>query len=154
MIRKLISKFNRSLAERMVSPRRKHQVPVKVWFEPEKSSGRLKQSTENLYISGETHDLSSSGIGFLVSSIRIKEFYLVGENRVLNAEIDLSGAKLRMKIIGQRYEQVGIHISTSRYLIGASICQMEEADREVYEHFLRHGDASKKGSLALGIDKT
>lgn len=154
MIRKLISKFNRSIAERMVAPRRKHQVPVKVWFEPEKGSGRLKQSTENLYISGETHDLSSSGIGFLVSSIRIKEFYLVGENRVLNAEIDLPGAKVRMKIIGQRYEQVGIHISTSRYLIGASICQIEEADREVYEHFLQHGDARKKGSLALGIDKT
>lgn len=154
MIRKLISKFNRSLAERMVAPRRKHQVPVKVWFEPEKAIGRLKQSTENLFMSGETHDLSQSGIGFLVSSIRIKENYLVGENRILNAEIDLPGAKVRMQIIGQRYEQVGIHVSTSRYLIGASICQMEEADREVYEHFLRYGDASKKGSLALGIDKT
>jgi hypothetical protein len=138
----------------MVAPRRKHQVPVKVWYEPEKSNGRLKQSTENLFMSGETHDLSTSGIGFLVSSIRIKENYLVGENRVLNAEIDLPGAKVRMQIIGRRYEQVGIHVSSSRYLIGASICQIQEADREVYEHFLQFGDARKKGSLALGIDKT
>lgn len=152
MIRKLISRFNRSFAERMVAPRRKHQVPVKVWFEPEK--GRLKQATENLFISGETCDLSATGIGFLVSSVRIKENYLVGQNRVLNVELDLPGAKVRMQVVGQRYEQVGIHISTSRYLIGANICQMEEADREVYEHFIQHGDARKKGSLALGIDKT
>jgi c-di-GMP-binding flagellar brake protein YcgR len=138
----------------MVAPRRKHQVPVKIWFEPEKNTGKLKNSTENLFMSGETADISATGIGFLVSSIRIKENYLVGQNRVLNAELDLSGAKVRMKIIGHRYEQVGIHISTSLYLIGASICQMEEADREVYQHFIQHGDARKKGSLALGIDKT
>lgn len=154
MIRKLISKFNRSLSERMVAPRRKHQVPVKVWFEPEKAPGRLKQSTENLYISGETYDLSTNGISFLISSIRLKENYLVGENRVLNVEIDLPGAKVRMQVIGRRYEQVGANISASRYLIGASICEMEESDREVYEHFLQHGDARKKGSLALGVNKT
>jgi hypothetical protein len=154
MIRKLISKFNRSLAERMVAPRRKHQVPVKVWFEPEKKTGRLKQSTENLFICGETNDLSASGIGFLVSSIRLKENYLIGENRVLNVEIDLPGAKVRMQVVGQRYEQIGTNISASRYLIGASICEMDESVREVYEHFLQHGDARKKGSLALGVNKT
>jgi hypothetical protein len=154
MIRKLISRFNRSFAERMVATRRKHQVPVKIWFEPEKGAGKLKQSAENLFMSGETQDLSATGVGFLVSSIRLKENYLVGQNRVLNVELDLPGAKVRMQVIGQRYEQVGIHIYTSRYLIGASICQMEEADREVYEHFIQHGDARKKGSLALGIDKT
>ena len=73
---------------------------------------------------------------------------------MLNVELDFPCAKVLMQVVGQRYEQVGPHVSTSRYLIGASICEMDEADREVYEHFLQHGDARGKGSLALGIDKT
>lgn len=104
-------------------------------------------------ILGETKDMSRSGIGFIVSAIRIRENYLVGQERVLNAEMDLPGGKVQMQIVGTRYEQVGQHISTARYLVGARITQMTKEDREVYEYFLRHGDKRKKGSLALGIDK-
>lgn len=154
MIRKLISKFNRRLAERMVAERRKHSIPIKVWFEPDKATGKLKLPIEKLLVLGETKDLSSSGIAFIVSSIRIKENYLVGEGRILNAEIDLPTGKVQMQIVGQRYEQVGLHISTARYLIGAKITEISEEDREIYEHFLRHGDKRGKASLALGVDKT
>lgn len=154
MIRRLISKFNRSLAARMVAVRRKHEAPIKVWFEPERATGKLKYSTGIVSISGETKDLSSSGIGFVVSSIRIKENYLVGENRTLNVEIDLPQGKVQMQVVGQRYEQVGIHISASRYMIGAQIVKITDEDREIYEHFLQHGDERRKTSLALGVDKT
>ena len=154
MIRKLISKFNRRLAERMVAERRNHSIPIKVWFEPDKATGKLKLPIEKLLVLGETKDLSSSGIAFIVSSIRIKENYLVGEQRALNAEIDLPTGKVQMQIVGQRYEQVGLHISTARYLIGAKITEISEEDREIYEHFLRHGDKRGKASLALGVDKT
>ncbi|MDQ3131965.1 MAG: PilZ domain-containing protein [Acidobacteriota bacterium] len=154
MIRKLISRFNKSFAERMVAERRRHSVPIKVWFEPDKTTGKLKLPIEKLTISGETKDLSVSGIAFIVSSIRIKENYLVGEGCTLNAEIDFPTGKVRMQIVGQRYEQVGQHISTARYLIGAQIIQISEEDREVYDHFLRYGDERKKGSLAFGVDKT
>jgi hypothetical protein len=153
MIRKLISRFNRSFAERMVATRRKHQVPVKIWFEPEKGAGKLKQSAENLFMSGETQDLSATGVGFLVSSIRLKENYLVGAKSCPQCRTRLPGAKVRMQVIGQDTNRSDSHLHVA-YLIGASICQMEEADREVYEHFIQHGDARKKGSLALGVDKT
>ena len=153
MIRKLISKFNRSLAERMVAERYKHSLPIKIWFEPDKATGKL-MPVEKLSVLGETKDLSSSGIGFIVSSIRIKENYLVGEQRLLNAEIDFPTGKVRMQVVGQRYEQVGLHVSTARYLIGAKIVQISEDDREAYEHFLHHGNKRGKASLALGVDKT
>lgn len=153
MIRKLVAKFNRSITERVVSPRKKHEVPIKIWFEPEKNTGRLKMPVENLVIMGETKDLSRSGIAFVVPSIRIHENYLVGEERTLNAELDLPDGKVRMQIVGRRYEQVGEHISTSRYLVGAQIKQMSKDDYEAYNHFLRFGDKRKKGSLELGIDK-
>lgn len=108
---------------------------------------------ENLSIAGETKDVSETGIAFIVSSIRIKETYLVGEGRTLNAELDLPGGKVRMQIIGQRYEQVGEHISTARFLIGAKITKMSEDDRELYSDFLRYGKKYMKQKFALGIDK-
>ncbi len=108
---------------------------------------------ENLVITGETKDMSRSGVGFIVSAIRIHENYLVGGGRILNAELDLPGGKIQMQIVGMRYEEVGQHISTARFLVGAKITQMSDENREIYEYFLRHGNKRKKGSFALGIDK-
>lgn len=154
MIRKLISKFNKSLARRVVSARHNYEVPIKIWIEPDRNTGRLQMSVENLSISGETNDLSETGIAFIVSSVRIRETYLVGEGRVLNAELDLPDGKVKMQIVGQRYEQVGQHISTAKFLIGAKIVKISAEDREIYAHFLQYGKKRKKGSLALGIDRS
>lgn len=154
MIRKLFAKINRTLAERVISPRKNFHVPIRVWFEPDGKTGQLKVSTGSLSMMGETNDLSSSGIGFIVSSIRIKENYLVGEGRALNVELDVPGEKVRMRVVGERYEQVGQHISTAKYLIGARIVHISEEAREAYEHFLRYGKKNQNGSLALGIDKS
>jgi hypothetical protein len=155
MIRKLVSKFSKTINERVVSPRKKYEVPIKIWFEPDRATGKLKLPVENVVtITGETKDLSRSGIGFIMSAIRIQENYLVGGGRTLNAELDLPNGKVQMKIVGTRYEEVGQHISTARFLIGAKITEMSEENREAYEYFLRHGDKLKKGSFALGIDKS
>jgi hypothetical protein len=153
MIRKWVAKLNRSFAESVVSPRKGIAVPIKIWFEPDRNTGRLSQSPENLVILGETADLSKSGIAFIVASIRIKENYLVGEGRTLNAELELPEGKVRMQIVGRRYEQVGAHISTARFLVGAEITRMDENDRESYNDFLKFGNRRKRRSLELGIDK-
>lgn len=154
MIRKLFARLNRSLAESVIAPRKKLHVPIRVWFEPDRNTGKLARPIENLSMAGETADLSSTGVGFIVSSIRIKENYLVGEARLLNIELDLPTGKVRMQVIGRRYEQVGQHVSTARYLIGASISKISDEDKEVYEHFLRYGNKRKKGALALGVDES
>ena len=152
MIRKWVAKLNKSIAGSVVSTRKGIAVPVKIWFEPDRSTGRL-MPIENLVITGETSDLSRSGIGFIVASIRIRENYLVGEGRTLNAELDLPGGKVVMQIVGRRYEQVGEHISTARYLVGAEITKMSDGDRESYNDFLKFGSKRKRRSLELGIDK-
>ncbi|MBK7705786.1 MAG: hypothetical protein IPN69_24440 [Acidobacteria bacterium] len=152
MIRKWVAKLNKSIAGSVVSTRKGIAVPVKIWFEPDRNTGRL-MPIENLVITGETSDLSRSGIAFIVASIRIHENYLVGEGRTLNAELDLPGGKVRMQIIGRRYEQVGEHVSTARYLVGAEITKMSDGDRESYNDFLKFGNKRKRRSLELGIDK-
>lgn len=153
MLRNLIAKFNRSMAERVASVRHKRAVSIKLSFEPNGDTERLHAPPKIVFVLGETADLSHSGIAFIVSSIRIKENYLVGEGRVLNAELDLPDGKVLMKIIGQRYEPIGEHISTARYLVGASIIQMTDENRKAYDDFLRYTDKKgNTGSLKFGID--
>ena len=161
MIRKLIQRFNRSMSERISPMRLKYEFPIKIWFEPDEAickTARLKTpAEENLFIWGETQDLSRSGIAFLVPSIRIRENYLVGANRLLVAELDLPNGRAQMRLLGKRYEQIGEHLSVARYLIGASIERITPENLEIYDYFLKHGKPAKAasgGGLKLGIDKS
>ncbi len=153
MIRKWASLFTRSVNKRVVSRRRPLHVPIKLSFEPEKNTGGLVLPPSNLSTRGETHDLSSSGIAFVVSSIRIQQYYLVGEGRTLKAELTLPAGKIEMQLLGVRYEQIGEHISTTQYLVGASITDMTDADRELYRDFLT--TRPRKGrALEFGVNKS
>jgi hypothetical protein len=139
----------------MVSARRRHTALVKVWFDPDVVSEREMELAKASCIIGETVDISRTGIGFIVPSIRLKEKYLVGQERKLNMEIDLPTGKVCLKAIGCRYEKVGIHISTERFLVGAHILTLTGEDKENYELFLRNGNRRAKpaaASLELGID--
>lgn len=152
MIRKWTSRFRKSIDKRAVSRRREINMPITITFEPDKNTGSLQKPISELSIRGETRDLSDSGIGFVVSSIRINEFYLVGEGRLLNAEIGLPGGKVKMQLVGQRYKQVGQHVSASEYLVGAKIMKMTDGDRKIYTEFLKK-KRIKGGTLELGIDE-
>jgi hypothetical protein len=154
MLRELINKFNRSLSERMVSARRSHRAPMKVWFEPEINNEHSREQARAACIFGETVDISRTGIAFLVPSIRVKEKYLVGHERELNVEIDLPTGKVCMLVLGKRYEKVGVHISTERFLVGAHIISLAGEDRENYELFLKNGTrrAAKGTAVQLRAD--
>lgn len=144
------------MSERSAPRRHEYQMPVSISFEPHKTTGN-SGAAQCLSIRGKTKDLSNSGIAFIVPSIRVREYYLVGENRTLNAELTLPDGKIKMQLIGQRYEQLGDeHTSATNYLIGANIVEMNEDDRKIYENFLRTGNKSelKTAKLQLGIDKS
>ncbi len=155
MIRNFIAKITKKISERRDNPRYKHQIPIKVWFEAEKKTGKSQTPAENLFVCGETLDLSVTGISFTVPSIRIRETYLVGENRPLCAELDLPGGKMKIQIVGRRYEQIGEHLSVSRYFIGAKILQIQPENTEAYKYFLHYGkkDSLKTASLHLETDE-
>jgi hypothetical protein len=155
MLRKLISKFNRSLTESMVSSRRRHTAPVKIWIEPDINSERARELSRSSCVLGETYDISRTGIAFIVPSIRLKEKYLVGHELTLNVEMELPTGKVHMQVMGKRYEKVGMHISTEKFLVGANILSLLGTDKEIYETFLRRGHRGTPrttGSLELGID--
>lgn len=140
MIREFFARFNKTVVKQVVSSRYPFEVPIKLTFERDNKIGGLKTPPVSLCISGETKDLSQSGISFTVSAIRLQENYLVGEDRVLNAELDLPNGKVSMKIVGRRYEQLGETNSAGKFLIGAKIEQMPPEHQEFYENFLRNGN--------------
>jgi hypothetical protein len=155
MIRELMTKLSGVLERNTHSIRRKCDAPIRISFEPVRTTGNLHTTLEGLSISGEAADVSKTGIAFIVGAIRVKEFYLVGQDRKLLVELDLPGRKIKMKVIGRRYEKVGIHVSAERYLIGAEIVEMEESHRQAYERFLRFGSKraqSTSPSLEMGMD--
>ena len=156
MLRELASRFSVSLVQRRASVRKKFQSPVKITFAPEKNPHNLTStSCDNLFLSGEMVDISETGIAFIVASIRIQEKYLVGQERVLKVEIDVAGKKIHMKVLGVRYERVGIHDSTERYVVGAHITEMSPEDRQRYEYILKNGQkllrATGVPSLEMGV---
>lgn len=155
MIRELINRFNRTLRGQMVPARRHHKAPVKIWFDPEINSERAREAARSACILGETEDISRTGIGFVVPVIRLKEKYLVGQDRPLNVEIDLPNGKVYLRALGCRYEKVGVHISVERFLVGANITSLDGADKETYETFLKYGNRRMKNSsrtVELGVD--
>jgi hypothetical protein len=144
MIRKVLSKLSRFSAKRAAPFRRSVQAPIKVSFAPHITPGIHTSSIDNSFLSGETTDMSRCGIGFVVSAIRIKENYLVGHDRKLIAEIELPNGKVKMTVLGKRYEKVGLHLSTERFMIGAEVIEMSAHDREVFEHFIKFGPTKQK----------
>lgn len=154
MIRKLLAKFSQSLSGKMVSSRRRHTAPIKVWFEPERNTERLRELAKSACILGETVDISRTGIAFLVSSIRLQEKYLVGQERGLNIEIDLPNGRVHLQAIGRRYEKVGMHTSAEGFLVGAHILKIDINDEKAFLQFLTNRSRSRKaaGNLELGID--
>jgi len=153
MIRKLIWNFKKSISERAAPRRYNLQIPIIVSFEASKNTGKKNAETTNLLVRGETKDLSCSGMAFTVPSIRLKEYYLVGENRTLDAELNLPGGKIKMQIVGQRYEQLNDeHSSTTSYLIGASIVEIAEDERKIYEEFLRSGGKTELNAATLKLE--
>ena len=152
MIREWASKFRKSVSKRVVSRRRDFQVPIKITIEPDRHTGSLRMPESSNSISGETKDLSMTGIAFVVSSIRVQESYLVGEGRLLNAELNLPNGKIQIKLVGQRYKQIGKHVSTTKYLVGAEIVRMSDRDKALYKEFLKDKKL-QTGTFELSTDE-
>jgi len=148
MLREIATRFTRAMAERRVAPRKKVSVAVRVRLAPSLGSAGHTKISEKVVLSGSTLDISSSGVGMILPSIRINENYLVGqEDRLLIVEMDIHDRTIVMKVIGRRYEEVGEHLSVKRFLVGAEIVDMTATDRVAYDYFLSN---ARKLSKKMG----
>jgi len=150
LIRRIATRVTQTLAVRRAAVRKKIQVPVIVSVEPDRNGAKQEADSTGPTLSGVTRDISACGIGFVASAIRINEKYLVGQERILRVEMQIPGRPIRMKVVGRRYEEVGIHMSTERFMIGAEIVEMTEGDRRAYERFIQNAE---KYAKKMGADE-
>lgn len=154
MLRRLFSKLSSSLEGSYGAPRQSVQVPIRISLEPRRGTGALEAPGRVESVFGVTNNVSRSGIAFLVPSIRIRENYLVGEGRILNAELDLPNGRVKLKCVGKRYERLEAAGGCTKYFIAAEIVGMAADQRSMFEVFV---DGPKKvnaaGALSLGADK-
>ena len=97
----------------------------------------LNGSRRRASISGHTADVSTTGLGLVVPAIRIGEHYLVGENRRLRIELELPGGPVALQGVSVRYERLDESGTENGYLIGVSIAEMNERDRDHYVEYVK-----------------
>lgn len=154
MLREFIQKFNKSVAKR-VNLRKELSVPIAISIVQDRETGGLQMPVPKQTISGETLDLSDSGILFSLSAIRLGNYYLAGEGRTLKAELSLPNGKIEMYLIGTRYEQnLDIHNSVAQFQIGAKIVEISDEDRAIYSDFIKHGAKSAGEILQFNPEKS
>ena len=147
LIRRLVARLHCLIINRRAAPRLEAHFPITVVIPAAKSANANLLNREILSMTGETKDLSEAGIAFFVSSIRLREHYLVGEERPLIVELDLPEGRIKMKIVGVRYERETRNTPELKYLVGARISNMLPAEREIYRRFLRGKGDWKKDSI-------
>jgi PilZ domain len=97
----------------------------------------MNGSRSRASISGHTADVSTTGLGLVVPAIRIGEHYLVGENRRLRIELELPGGPIALQGVSVRYERLEEEGTENGYLIGVSIAEMNERDRDHYVEYVK-----------------
>jgi c-di-GMP-binding flagellar brake protein YcgR len=96
----------------------------------------LNGSRRSRSIDGYTLDISTTGLGLVVPVIRIGEHYLVGENRLLRIELELPGGPVVAQAVSVRYERLEEEGTENGYLIGVSIAEMNQPDRDHYVEYV------------------
>ena len=83
-----------------------------------------------------TCDLSATGLGLVVPSIRVGERYLTGDGRLLRVALELPSGTLVLRALPVRYERLEDGTETG-YLIGAHLTELPAPDRARLDDFLK-----------------
>jgi PilZ domain len=102
-------------------------------------------------IEGYTNDLSESGLGIIVPSIRVGGYYLTGEGLTLNVTIDLPDGRVELKAVAQRYERLEDQ-KEARYLVGARIVELAGEQKARFEASLKRArDAASTSAVTRAV---
>ena len=135
LIRSIAARLHRFIGNRRRAPRYKLRLPLSISLLDVRSSANGAGRARAL--EGYTRDLSESGLAMILPAIRIGEHYLMGEGRTLRVVLELPTAPVEMKVVPVRYERLDESEAEKGYLIGLSINEMSDQDREGFVEYLR-----------------
>lgn len=130
LIRSLVTRLREFVGNRRHAPRYRVSLPLRVSLVEARS---LNGERRPLSLDGHTYDISATGVGLIVSAIRIGGQYLTGEGRALRLAVELPEGTVQLHVRPVRYE----HLEEEGYLIGAHILEMSAEDRTRYLAYLK-----------------
>lgn len=114
LIRSIANRLRHYVGDRRRAPRRQVQLPVVVSLLDERGGAPPT-------LSGHTCDVSSSGLGLVLPSIRIGDRYLAGEGQTLRITLKLPQATARLYGTPVRYERLEGDGRPAGYLVGVRL---------------------------------
>src|SRR5262249_2341145 len=130
LARRIASRLRQFVGERRRARRAVVELPVTVSLVD--FHGGTNGFRGQTSLKGHTFDMSASGVGLIVSAIRIGEYYLTGEDRKLWLKIELPDNPVELQVAPVRYESLDEHAGERGFLLGVRIVSITEADQANY----------------------
>ena len=134
LARSLVSQLRRFVGDRRHAKRMKVSLPFTLTLVGLAIS--VNGSKRSNSLKGHTLDVSETGLALVVPTILLGEHHLVGENRRLKIQLELSSGVVEMQVVPIRYESLEEHKTETGYLIGARISEISEEDRTRFTQFV------------------
>ena len=133
LVRSVVSKFSRFIVDRRGEPRVSVRLPFHISLQGANGNGNGNGGQQRL-LEGHTRDVSASGLGLIVNTVRIDSCYIFVDGRQRKLVLQLPDGPVTMSVLPVRSERLGD--SGSGYIIGAQITAIDENDRQRYLDYL------------------
>ena len=141
LVRSVVSKFSRFIVDRRGAPRVNVRLPFSISIQGTNGNGGRE-----VLLEGYTRDVSASGLGLSVHTVRIDSYYIFVDGRPRKLVLQLPRGPVTMLVLPVRSERLGE--SGEGYIIGAQITAIGDEDRQRYlEYLLSALNPARKGSL-------
>ena len=131
LVRSVVSKFSRFIVDRRGEPRVSVRLPFSISIQG--TNGNGNGGRERL-LEGHTRDISASGLGLIVNTVRIDSYYIFVDGRPRKLVLRLPNGPVNMLVLPVRSERLGD--TGAGYIIGAKITAIGEEDRQRYLEYL------------------
>jgi hypothetical protein len=129
LVRSVVSKFSRFIVDRRGAPRVSVRLPFSISIQGTNGNGGRERLME-----GFTRDVSASGLGLIVHTVRIDSYCIVVDGRSRKLVLRLPNGPVTMSVLPVRSERLGD--SGEGYIIGAQITAIDGGDRQTYLDYL------------------
>ena len=132
LVRSVVSKFSRFVADRRGAPRVNVRLPFGISIQGTNGNGSRERLLECY-----PRDVSASGLGLIVRTVRIDSYYIFVDGRPRKLVLQLPKGPVTMLVLPARSERLGE--SGDGYIVGVRITAIGEEDRVRYLEFLLSG---------------
>jgi len=130
LIRSIANRLREFVGDRRRAPRHRVRLAVVVSLLEERAGAPPT-------VAGHTYDISQSGLGIILPSIRIGDRYLAGEGQTLRITLKLPDAAARLYGTPVRYERLEGEGPDRGYLVGIRLTDADEQGRAALDAYLK-----------------